>query len=195
MEKGIMKKIHTTKRKCSNLLEEEVWDSPKRNNIDSLEAKSPKDSNINYDGDIESNDGLEQEKSAKRPKVIRKSSTQFDYCTQEKKRNHEKPTKNSHPSFLVQNANFYDYTSVYQSCRYHYNEFDNKGASTNVVSESGKSCATETVNNDNGNNEKTKSVSWESRQNISKKFSFESPIIAFQPLTLDQAIGFSSDAR
>lgn len=204
-----LKHSHKLKRKITKLLDDENWTTPKRNNIDLalkgvVSATSTKYNNTNYDGDIESNDGLEQEKSEKRPSVIRKSSTQFDYYRQEMKKNSDDNTfiNSSKSSNSVQQVDYYDYTSIYQSCRYHYNEnVTNDDASKKVVSLSGSenSCATETIQKSNASNQCDNDDKMEpeksSEQNNSKSLHLESPIIAVQTLTLDQAISFSSDAR
>jgi len=204
-----LKLSHKSKRRISDLLEEENWTTPKKNNIKNLALKginpanSIKDNNTNYDGDIESNDGVEQEKVEKRPKVIRKSSTQFDYYRQEmKKKSDDYAVSNSSKSSdSFHNVDYYDYTSIYQSCRYHYNEnVANDDTSKKVVSLSGSDISCATVQKSNATNKKCDDYDNMmpesfSKQNNSKSLYFESPIIAVQTLTLDQAISFSSDAR
>lgn len=200
-----LQQSHKLKRKISILLEDENWTIPERNNIDLaltvvVSATSTKYINTNYDGDIESNDGVEQAKFEKRQRVIRKSSTQFDYYHQETKKNYNTVSNSSKSSNSIQNVDYYDYTSIYQSCRYHYNEnVTNDDASKKVVSLSGSenSCSTETIQNATNkydNDDKTEPEK-KSEQNHSESLHFESPIIAVQTLSLGEAIGFSSDAR
>jgi len=101
--------------------------------------------------------------------------------------------------YSIKTSNLYDYKSVYQSCRYHYEIPTNEAASSKVVSvsESGKSCSTETVSTNKSESNKIEQefLPLESRQTTPKNLNFETPIIAVQSITLDQAIGFSSDAR
>ena len=95
-----LQQSHKWKRKISILLEDENWTTPERNNINLaltvvVSATSTKYINTNYDGDIESNDGVEQAKFEKRRRVIHKSSTQFDYYHQETKKNYNNVSNSS----------------------------------------------------------------------------------------------------